>query len=126
MSEPNEAPSVAKPGMPEESNDSSGQSFLHPLSGLAILLIDNAFFIGEIASLGFSLPVTCMLAFLSSLAGVGLIQRLLARDDWKPSIAKGVLGGLAAGVPFPIAGTLAGGIIMAVSGLKGWKQPRAK
>jgi hypothetical protein len=122
MSEPKEEQSLDKLSEADGSKESSDQSFLHPLSGLAILLIDNAFFIGEIASLGLSLPLTCILAFLSATAGVALIQKLVAGNEWKPAIAKAVLGGIAAGVPFPVAGTLAGGIIMAVSGLKGGKK----
>jgi hypothetical protein len=104
----------------------ASQNFLHPLSGLAILLIDNAFFLGELATMGLSLPVTCLLAFLSTVVGVGLIQKLLAGNEWRPAIGKAVLGGIAAGLPFPIAGTLAGGIIMAVSGMKTGKPPKAK
>ncbi len=122
MSEPKEETSLDRPIEPEGGEESSGQSFLHPLSGLAILLLDNAFFVGELASLGLSLPVTCTLAFLSSFAGVALIQKLVAGNEWRPAIAKAVLGGIAAGVPFSIAGTVAGGIIMAVSGLKGSKK----
>jgi hypothetical protein len=94
------------------------RSFFHPLSGLAILGIDWAFF-GLEWELG---PVTVALASVAAAAScyaiVSRVQQRFGGDEPKQARVKAILGAAAAGVPFAIGGTVLGGLILALSGLK--------
>ena len=113
--------------MPQNSEDgngktlerpTSGQTFLfHPFSGMLIIALDWLFFGIESATLGLSIPVTSFLAFVTTFLGVSLIQINLARDNWVTGIAKGLLGGILAGIPTAISGTALGALILAWSGI---------
>jgi len=95
---------------------------LHPMSGLLIILVDTAFFGLDAITLGLSLPVSCVMAFLMVTTGVFLCQRHLSGDRPGPAIAKAFLGGVLAGVPTPITGTLFGTLVILSSGLSSaWK-----
>lgn len=48
---------------------------------------------------------------------MGWLQHQYAEDSKWTSILKGGVGGLVIGVPLPIAGTVAGGAVLAASGL---------
>jgi hypothetical protein len=98
-------------------SSSKGRFFLfHPYSGALIIAIDWVFFGVEAGTLGLSIPVMSLLAFATTLLGVTTIQINLAKDNWAIAIAKGILGGLVAGIPTPIAGTFIGALILALSG----------
>lgn len=101
------------------STPSSKRKFylFHPFSGALIIALDILFFGVESATLGLSIPVMSLLAFATTLLGVFTIQMKLAKDNWAIALAKGILGGLVAGIPTPIAGTFIGALIMALSGL---------
>jgi hypothetical protein len=97
------------------------RSFYHPLSGVAILGIDWAFWAlggAELAVLG---PVAVGLASVTSFAAcyavVSRVQRR-AGDDPQRARLKALIGATAAGVPFAIGGTVVGGLILILSGLK--------
>ena len=98
--------------------DSSRRTFYHPLSGAVILAIDWAFF-GLEWELG---PVTIVLsslaAFASSYAIVRRVQERWGGDEPRRAHVKALLGAAAAGVPFAIGGTVLGGLILALSGLR--------
>jgi hypothetical protein len=95
----------------------SAAHVLHPASGVLILGIDWLLFSGSVLSLGLSAPVLVSLGFVSGAAGTGLIQSRYGADSpWKSTL-KGLLGGLAVGIPLPIAGTAVGGAVIALSGL---------
>ena len=98
--------------------------FFHPLSGVVILLVDTAFFGVEIISLELALPLSCLLAFMFTSLGVFLTQKFLHRDGLGASLAKAFLGGLAAGVPWSITGTIVGSWILLLSGLSAWDRRR--
>jgi hypothetical protein len=49
-----------------------------------------------------------------------LIQHYLAKDEWGPSIAKGLVMGILAGVPFQVTGTAVGIPLLAWAGLHEW------
>ena len=86
---------------------------LHILSALATIALDWIWFAIE-------LPATISLAFLPSLIpltlGLGLlncvavclVQHFLANEAWGKAIAKGLVMGIVAGVPYPVFGTVIG------------------
>jgi hypothetical protein len=99
---------------------------IHPMSALATLVLDNIFGVIEIVD-----PVALVLTSL----GVGVlggvttmfVQRYLARDSWGASIAKGLVMGIVAGVPYQVAGTAVGIPLLAWAGLHEWiKLPSLK
>ena len=111
---------------PAESKEADGprRSFFEPMSGMVILGIDWLAFGVELPTEFLITPVTSVLAF-----GVTfwLVARIQARAGDAPGRAriKALLGGLAAGVPFPVTGTVVGAAIIALSGLpaarkRGW------
>lgn len=94
-----------------------GRSFFHPLSGALILAVDWLAFGLDWASGFVLLAVVALLAFGVTYVGVELIQRKLHGDAPRKAALKALLGALAAGVPFPVAGTIVGAAILALSGL---------
>jgi hypothetical protein len=86
---------------------------LHILSALATVALDWIWF-------GIELPATLSLAFLPSLiplslglgllnmAAVTLVQHFLADEAWGKALAKGLVMGIVAGVPYPVFGTVVG------------------
>ena len=99
---------------------------IHPMSALATLVLDNIFGVVEIVD-----PLALVLTSL----GVGVlggvttmfVQRYLAKDSWGASIAKGLVMGIVAGVPYQVAGTAVGIPLLAWAGLHEWiKLPSLK
>jgi len=99
---------------------------IHPMSALATLVLDNIFGVVEIVD-----PLALVLTSL----GVGVlggvttmfVQRYLAKDSWGASIAKGLVMGIVAGVPYQVAGTAVGIPLLAWAGLHEWiKLPSSK
>ena len=94
------------------------RTFFHPLSGAAILGVDWLCF-GLEWPLG---PAGMLLLGLAAFAGTSLaVYRIqVERHGDSPGVAraKAVFAGLAAGVPFPVTGTLLGALILVLSGLK--------
>ena len=86
---------------------------LHILSALATIALDWIWF-------GIELPATLSLAFIPSLipltlglglinmAAVTLVQHFLADEAWGKALAKGLVMGIVAGVPYPVFGTVVG------------------
>lgn len=92
-------------------------TFFHPLSGLTILLIDWLAFGLDLPS-GFMLTaITSLGAFIATFAGVYWIQRHESNDSPNRARLKALFGAVAAGVPFPITGTIVGTGILILSGL---------
>lgn len=92
---------------------------IHPLAALATIALDGVFTVLEIFD-----PL--LLLFISG--GVGLlgftattlIQRFLANDSWGAAVAKGLVMGIFAGVPYPVAGTAIGAPLLIWAGLHQW------
>ena len=92
---------------------------IHPLAALATIVLDNVFGVFEIID-----PLALVLTSL----GVGvlgtvttmLLQRYLARESWGASVAKGLVMGIIAGVPFQVTGTAIGIPLLAWAGLHEW------
>jgi hypothetical protein len=49
-----------------------------------------------------------------------LVQHYLAKDEWGPAVAKGLVMGIFAGVPFQVTGTAVGVPLLAWAGLHEW------
>lgn len=104
--------------MPPESRHPVPPAPIHPLAALTVIVLDNVF--GWIdfvpgAMLGTSLLVGG-LGFLTTL----FVQRYLARDEWGESLAKGLVMGVLAGVPFQVTGTAVGAVLLGWAGASKW------
>jgi hypothetical protein len=93
------------------------KSFFHPFAGALILGVDWLAFGMEFFTGFTAVAVASVISFIVTFYGVILIQRQLHGDKPGPATVKAVLGALAAAVPFPIAGTLVGALILGLSGL---------
>lgn len=92
-------------------------TFYHPISGAAILAVDWACFGLEWQLGPVSVAVMSAAAFVATYAVVWRAQERLRGDPPRLAHAKALAGALAAAVPFPIAGTIVGATIIALSGL---------
>jgi len=92
---------------------------IHPLAALVTIALDGIFSVFEILDplmLLFISGGVGLLGFLSTM----LVQRYLAKDEWGPAVAKGLVMGIFAGVPYPIAGTAIGAPLLIWAGLHQW------
>lgn len=96
------------------------RGFFHPLSGAAILAVDWLAFGLELFSGFAAVSVVCVAAFAVTFYVVLRVQRRLHGDRPGPALAKALLGALAAGLPVPIAGTMLGAAILALSTPPSW------
>jgi hypothetical protein len=89
------------------------------MAALATLALDGFFAVFEVLD-----PL--MLLFISGgigllgFAATTLVQRFLANDSWGASIAKGLVMGIVAGVPYPVAGTVVGAPLLVWAGAHQW------
>ena len=90
---------------------------IHPLAALTIIVLDNVFGWIELFA-RWRHPGTSLLVgglgFLSTL----FVQRYLAKDEWGASVAKGLVMGIIAGVPFQVTGTAVGAVLLGWAGRK--------
>jgi hypothetical protein len=99
---------------------------VHPLAALTTIVLDNVFGVVEIVD-----PLALVLTSLT-VGAVGtlttmFVQRYLAKDSWGVAIAKGLVMGVIAGVPFQVTGTAVGVPLLAWAGLHQWiKLPAPK
>lgn len=91
--------------------------FFHPWSGAVILGIDWMAFGMDLFSGFVLLALVSAGSFLLTFWAVWRIQTELRGDSHRMATLKALIGGLAAGVPFPIGGTIVGATILALSGL---------
>jgi hypothetical protein len=94
---------------------------IHPLAALATLVLDNVFGVVEIAD-PFLLLLTSLTVGTICTFTVTCVQRYMAKEEWGPSIAKGLVMGVVAGVPFQVSGTAVGGLLLAWAGMHEWIQ----
>jgi len=92
---------------------------IHPLAALTTIVLDNVFGWVEIVD-----PLALVLTSLS-VGGIGFVstlfvQRYLAKDEWGASIAKGMVMGILAGVPYQVTGTAVGAILLGWAGVNKW------
>jgi len=108
----------------EESPRRPAATWLHPASALVILGIDWLFFAEEVATFETTLPIACLLAFVSTTAGVFWVQRRKAGDPFRKALLKALFGGFIAGLPTSVAGTILGTFVLVLAGIRGGrKQP---
>lgn len=98
------------------------ESPVHPLSSFVTIVIDGIWGILQIeATLSVALiPTLIPMIFISGLTcalTVALVQHYVDKDSWGASIAKGLVMGVAAGVPYPVTGTALGGTLLGWAGL---------
>ena len=86
-------------------------------------MLDNVFGAFEILD-PFMIVLTSVTVGMLGTVSTMLVQRYLAKDEWGPSIAKGLVMGIIAGVPFPVTGTVVGVPLLAWSGLHKWVKCR--
>jgi hypothetical protein len=95
---------------------------IHPLGALVTVILDWVWFLIELPStisvafLPTIIPLSIVLGLLC-LASVSLIQIFVAKDEWGASIAKGLVMGIAAGVPYPVVGNVVGIPLLLWSGI---------
>jgi len=92
---------------------------IHPLAALVTVVLDNVFGVFEILDPLIILVTSVIVGTLGTVSTM-LVQRYLAKDEWGPAIAKGLVMGIIAGVPFPVTGTAVGLPLLAWSGLHKW------
>jgi hypothetical protein len=106
-------------GEPSEPRHPVPPAPIHPLAALATIVLDNVFGWIEIID-PFALLVTSLtvggVSFLTTL----FVQRYLARDEWGASVAKGLVMGVLAGVPFQVTGTAVGALLLGWAGANKW------
>jgi hypothetical protein len=90
----------------------------HAYSAALLILVDNVFFAGTIATGGLGLFVMCFLAFTLVGAGSFLCQRFLQGEDSGSALAKAFFLGTFAGVPTSVTGTGVGGLLLARLGIR--------
>jgi hypothetical protein len=101
--------------------DPAPQRFMLPATGLLIMGLDWLFFSEEAATFGLAIPMTSVVGFLAGSLGAYHLQRKYGRDSKPAALLKSLLAGFLVGIPFPLAGTIAGAWIMTTSGILGLK-----
>lgn len=94
------------------------RTFFHPMSGAVLLGVDWLCFGLEWPLGPASLVLMSLAAFGATFVAVERIQRERHGDAPGVARAKALVAAAAAGVPFPVTGTLVGALILTLSGLK--------
>jgi len=89
---------------------------IHPLAALATIVLDNVFGVFELAD-PLALVLTSVSVGILGAVTTTMIQHYLAKEEWGPSVAKGLVMGIFAGVPFQVTGTAVGIPLLAWAGL---------
>jgi hypothetical protein len=92
---------------------------IHPLAALATIALDGVFTVLEILDPLMLLLISGGIGLLGGIATT-LVQRFVANDTWGAAAAKGMVMGIVAGVPYPIAGTAVGAPLLIWSGVHQW------
>ncbi len=92
---------------------------VHPLAALTTIVLDNVFGAVELVNPLAILLTSVTVGTVGTLATM-FIQRFMAKDSWGVSIAKGLVMGVIAGVPYQVTGTAVGVPLLAWAGLHQW------
>lgn len=99
---------------------------IHPLAALTTIVLDNVFGVFEIID-PLALVLTSLTIGIVGTVTTMFVQHYLSKDSWGVSIAKGLVMGIIAGVPFQVAGTAVGIPLLAWAGMHEWiKLPQRK
>jgi hypothetical protein len=99
---------------------------IHPLAALATIVLDNIFGVIELVD-PLALILTSVSVGVIGTVTTMFVQRYLAKDSWGASVAKGLVMGIIAGVPFQVTGTAVGAILLGWAGASQWiKLPASK
>jgi hypothetical protein len=101
---------------------------IHPLAALTTIVLDNVFGVFELVD-PLALILTSVSVGVLGTVSTTLIQHYLSKEEWGPSLAKGLVLGIIAGVPFQVAGTAVGAILLGWAGASQWIKlpgPRSK
>ncbi len=107
--------------MQQPQTQSSGPP-IHYLAAMLTVILDWLWGMPEIAGgatgVGIiALPFLMLSIGAVAFTGVTLIQRFMGSDGWGAALAKGVVMGVVAGVPFMVTGTAVGGVLLGWAGL---------
>ncbi len=91
---------------------------IHPMAALATIALDGIFTLPELDP--FLIPIVSPVVGVLGFATATLVQRFLAKDEWGAAIAKGLVMGVVAGVPYPVTGTAVGAPLLIWSGIHQW------
>ena len=91
---------------------------IHPLAALTTIVLDNVF--GMIELVPGAVAVTSFVVGGIGFLTTTLIQRHLAKDEWGAAVAKGLVMGVLAGVPYQVTGTAVGIPLLAWAGASKW------
>jgi hypothetical protein len=92
---------------------------IHPLAALTTLVLDNIFGVVEIVD-PLALILTSVSVGVVGAVTTMFVQRFMSKDTWGTSIAKGLVMGVLAGVPYQVAGTAVGIPLLGWAGLHEW------
>ena len=99
---------------------------IHPLAALATIVLDTIFGVFELLD-PLALILTSVSVGVLGTVTTTLIQHYLSKEEWGPSLAKGLVMGIIAGVPFQVTGTAVGAVLLGWAGANQWiKLPAAK
>ena len=94
---------------------------MHPYSAIVIILLDNTVAAIELIN-PLAIVVTCIgLGVLTSFV-VAMLELYMAGENWGIALSKGCVAGVMTGVPFSVAGTVFGGLLLAWAGLNKYVQ----
>ncbi len=95
---------------------------IHPFAALTTIVLDNLFAPLDAVETLFapSLILSGVLVGAINTVAVTFVQRYLAKDEWGAAIAKGLVMGIIAGVPYSVAGTATGALLLGWAGLHEW------
>lgn len=92
---------------------------IHPLAALATIVLDNIFGWVELVD-PLALALTSVSVGAIGFLTTTFVQRYLAKDGWGASVAKGLVMGVMAGVPYQVTGTAIGVPLLAWAGAHQW------
>ena len=91
---------------------------VHPMAALLVLVLDNLFWGANAMTLGVGTPVAVVLSFLAASVGVFIVQRNLAHESPSRALARALVLGILVGLPTSVAGTVVGGWLLLMAGVK--------
>ena len=95
---------------------------IHPISAILVIVLDYVWTIpeeGALLSVIGLVTVPFLIAILAGICfiGVFLVQRYTANDRVGSALAKAFVMSIVAAVPFPVTGTIVGGVLLGWAGL---------